>query len=192
MGKRSNFKKKSRDLYHTPLEPILPLLPHLDTKVKFVEPCAGKASLILNIEKFGHKCVRAYDIKPLKNKWHGTIKQCNVLDDDWSTGNADYIITNPPFSRNILHPMIELFSNHLPTWLLFDADWYFTLQSSALKNRLVAMVAIGRVKWFPNSTATGKDNYAWYLFDRPRPRRITKLFGREERSYYERYTRMLL
>ena len=32
---------------------------------------------------------------------------------------ADYIITNPPWDRKLLHPMIEYFTAFRPTWLLF-------------------------------------------------------------------------
>jgi hypothetical protein len=63
--------------------------------------------------------------------------------------------------------MIEHFSNLRPTWLLFDADWMHTEQSSDLiRNRLVKIVSIGRVKWIEDSAGTGKDNCCWYLFDK--------------------------
>ena len=43
---------------------------------------------------------------------------------------ADMIITNPPWDTKILHPMIEHFRSQNTTWLLFDADWMHTKQSS--------------------------------------------------------------
>jgi hypothetical protein len=44
---------------------------------------------------------------------------------------ANYIITNPPWSRDILHPLILRFVSLRPTWLLFDADWLYTKQAKA-------------------------------------------------------------
>ena len=77
---------------------------------------------------------------------------------------ADYIITNPPWDRKILHPMIEFFSPKRPTWLLFDADWMHTKQSVPYMTMCSKIVSVGRIKWFGNMT--GKDNCAWYLFDK--------------------------
>ncbi|WP_456389017.1 hypothetical protein [Profundibacter sp.] len=78
---------------------------------------------------------------------------------------ADLIITNPPWDRKILHPMIEHFSALRPTWLLFDADWVHTRQSAPFMPWLHKIVSVGRVKWIPDSKMTGKDNCAWHLFD---------------------------
>ena len=53
MGKRSNFERLDRDYYITPLEAVLPLLPHIMGKIqRFAEPCAGNGALIDHIE--GH------------------------------------------------------------------------------------------------------------------------------------------
>ena len=39
------------------------------------------------------------------------------------------------------------------------------------------IISVGRIKWFGNMT--GKDNCAWYLFQRPsHPKGTTKFFGR--------------
>ena len=75
---------------------------------------------------------------------------------------SQYIITNPPWDRSLLHPMIEHFTKMRPTWLLFDADWAHTKQSAPYMNKCAKIVSIGRIKWFGNMT--GKDNCAWYLF----------------------------
>ena len=76
---------------------------------------------------------------------------------------SDYVITNPPCDRKILHPMIEYFAPRIRTWLLFDADWMHTKQSVPFMNMCSKIVSVGRIKWFGNMT--GKDNCAWYLFD---------------------------
>jgi len=90
---------------------------------------------------------------------------------------ADYIITNPPWDRSLLHPMIEYFTAYRPTWLLFDADWIHTKQSIPYMGMLKKIVSIGRVKWIEDSKSVGKDNCCWYLFERDSSSH-TKFYGR--------------
>ena len=76
-----------------------------------------------------------------------------------------YIITNPPWSVYLLHPLIEHFSAMRPTWLLIYADWMHTRQSAPFMPWCRKIVSVGRVKWIPDSKMTGKDNCVWMLFD---------------------------
>ena len=80
-------------------------------------------------------------------------------------GAADAIITNPPWSRDVLHGLITHFQNIAPTWLLLDADWKQTRQAAPFLPHCSDIVAIGRVKWIEGSKHTGKDNACWYLFN---------------------------
>ena len=82
---------------------------------------------------------------------------------------ADLIITNPPWDRRLLHPMIERFSEIRPTWLLFDADWAHTLQARPFLPLCCKIVSVGRVKWLEGTQHTSKDNCAWYLFGTRQP-----------------------
>jgi len=152
MGKRSDFPRKEKDFYRTPPEAVEPLLPHLPMQVFFAEPCCGDGALVNHLTKIGHICTYSSDIQrgddALKFKAH----------------DSEYIITNPPWTRSLLHPMILHFSKQRPTWLLFDADWMHTKQSKPYIGRCEKIVSVGRVKWFPDSPHTGKDNVAWYLF----------------------------
>ena len=94
------------------------------------------------------------------------------------------IVTNPPWRRDVLHPIIVNLSDQAPTWLLIDSDWPHTRQSTPFLPRLQAIVSVGRVRWIPDSPYDGKDNAAWMLFGRPRPDRNTQIIfvGRLERS----------
>ena len=161
MGKRSNFERRERDFYPTPYEAVVPLIPHLDDGATFCEPCAGDGALIDHLERWGHACRFAYDIEP-RCKFVGRL---DAFDLRSSFIEVDYIITNPPWDRKILHPMIEHFRKLAPTWLLFDADWMHTKQSAEFMPYCRKIVSVGRVKWIPDSKMTGKDNCAWYLFD---------------------------
>lgn len=158
MGKRSNFTRIPRDAYDTPLSAVIPLIPHLTDK-NYHEPCAGKGELVKHLSSFGLYCDMASDIKPREEK----IEQ---LDATRISYTRSPIITNPPWDRKILHPLIEHFSSIAPhCWLLFDADWAHTKQSISLMKRCEKIVSIGRVKWFPDSKMSGKDNVCWYKFN---------------------------
>lgn len=177
MSKRaSQFERKEKDFYRTPEAAVIPLLPHLQDNTLFIEPCCGDGALIKVLESYGHSCFCASDADP------------NLYDDAFSLDACSFnykanmedgfvFITNPPWTRAILHPIIENLSNQAPTWLLFDADWIHTKQARPLLNRLVKVVSVGRVKWFPETNMTGKDNCAWYLFDKPRSHNIIQFHG---------------
>jgi hypothetical protein len=165
MSKRATFPRRKNDTYDTPPEAVLPLLEHIPThylpvhRKTFAEPCAGRGDLVKALA--GHmRCVYAGDIAP-RADW--ITKQAAGR---WQAINTDFIITNPPWTRQVLHPMIERFRVMCPTWLLFDADWMHTKQAAPYLPYCHKVVSVGRVKWIPDSPHTGKDNAAWYLFDR--------------------------
>lgn len=159
MGKRSNFERIPRDFYPTPYEAVVPLLPHLPFFCEFVEPCAGDGALIRHLERNGHECVCAFDIEPRDPR----VREGDAL--KYTVVNPGLFITNPPWTRDTLHPMIDMLSSQAPTWLLFDADWMHTKQSAPFIPYLHKIVSVGRVKWIEDSPFTGKDNCCWYLFD---------------------------
>lgn len=160
MGKRSSgaFERFPKDYYITPREAVLPLLPQLPSRTVFAEPCAGNGALIDILASEGHRCVWATDTAPARE---------DVTSADATTLHgvkADMFITNPPWTRNILHPIIAHLSTLLPCWFLFDADWAHTRQSAELIGRCSKIVPVGRIKWIPGSAHVGKDNCCWYEF----------------------------
>ena len=166
MGKRSNFERIERDFYPTPISALAPLVPHLPLAFDYVEPCAGDGRLIEHIKTLTNGvCIGATDIEPRLDKG---ISQADALTISWDVHKTNtYCITNPPWNRDILHPMIENIIASVKTWLLFDADWMHTKQSRPYLSYLHKVVSVGRIKWFGNMT--GKDNCAWYLFDAQTP-----------------------
>jgi hypothetical protein len=174
MGKRSNFPRIDKDKYNTPKSAVLPLLPFLPTGTLFAEPCAGAGALIDILEGEGHVCMQASDIAPERKG----IETKNALDLDWNYIDADVVITNPPWTRALMHLIIECLSEKRVCWFLFDADWMHTKQSSELIKRCSRIVSVGRVKWMPDSPHVGKDNCCWYEFA---PRHIIgpKFIGRQ-------------
>jgi hypothetical protein len=157
MGKRSWFPRVDRDLYNTPLKAVGPLLPWLTPETSFIEPCYGEGALRRALEGAGHRFVCGFDL-PIDAREH-----------HYGAKPGEVFITNPPYwgRPRELHPLILNLSDQAPTWLLMSSDWLFNKTSGPLTKRLRRIVAIGRVKWIPDSPHVGKDNCAWLLFDRP-------------------------
>jgi hypothetical protein len=165
MGKRSNFERRKNDFYPTPYEAVLPLLPFLKEQTSYIEPCVGKGDLISHLTQHQHHCVRCSDLPT-----DATTAQYDL-------NGADCFITNPPWTRELLHPMIDNLRQQLPTWLLFDASWMHTKQARPYLFYCEKIVSIGRVKWISGSPHIGKDDSCWYLFVNNRVQ--TQFYGRK-------------
>jgi hypothetical protein len=126
------------------------------------------------------KCVVASDLDPQVP----SIMQMNAL--EWTKEelakyelpfqHVTYFITNPPWTRNLLHPIIDHLSGILPTWLLLDADWMHTKQAAPYLEYCTKIVSIGRVKWMEGTKMTGKDNCCWYQFYKPHCQNLPTTF----------------
>lgn len=154
MSKRADFKRRPLDDYPT-IDPraVWRLLPFLADVRRFAEPCAGEGLLIRQLERFGLYCGYSGDLRD----------GADALETD-DFGDVDAIITNPPWTRAVLHALILHFQRIAPTWLLFDADWAFTGQAVPFLPQCSHFVAVGRLIWIPGTNVTGKDNCAWYRF----------------------------
>jgi hypothetical protein len=165
VGKRSSFPRRRQDKYLTfDRRAGATLAPHLAWGCRFWEPCAAAGHLVHQIEGYGAQCLVASDIEPGAEGVFRVDALKATRADILSTG-ATHIITNPPWTREILHAMILHFSSVLPTWLLFDADWVHTAQAALYLPRLQKIVSVGRLCWIEGTNQTGKDNVSWHLFD---------------------------
>lgn len=165
MGKRSDFPRIDKDCYDTPLQAVWPLRRFLSGFTTYIEPCAGKGALIACLKAIRPDmvCEWACDLEPRA----GGIQAMDALSSEFSgviRGGVP-IITNPPWSRDVLHPMIERFTDLGPCWLLFDAAWAMTEQAGPYLTWCTDIVAVGRVKWIEGTRYAGKDDAAWYRFD---------------------------
>ena len=166
MGKRSSFERNPRDFYPTPREAVVPLLRFLQRGENFIEPCAGNGALVDHLNGAGQRCVWASDIDTAFDWGKGGYDAQHMDLVAWDVPRAHAIITNPPWDRKILHPIITRFIQQpIPSWLLIDADWAHTKQAAPFLKFCTDIVAIGRVRWIPGSKHTGKDNCCWYRFD---------------------------
>lgn len=158
MSKRNpGLPRKPRDFYATPEKAVRPVLPYLPVDGQtFAEPCAGEGHLVLHLHNAGFTCTYAGDLA------HGQ----NVF--QWNPPSPfkfDFIITNPPWDRVVLHPMIQyLTSFKVPVWMLIDADWMHTKQAIEHMHYCTTIVSIGRVRWMPGTKMDGYDNACWYRF----------------------------
>jgi hypothetical protein len=153
MSKRTKAGTKGND-WDTPVSAVAPLVPHLHGVHRFAEPCDGNGHLVRHLEAQGLRCVYRGDIK----------RGLDAFTEPLERYPLDAIITNPPWERRLLHPMIERFQQIAPTWLLFEADWAFTRQANPFMRHCSHIVAVGRVRWVPGTEYTGMENCAWYRF----------------------------
>jgi len=159
MGKRSDFKRRKQDAYDTPKEAVPSLLPHIGHITHYIEPCAGDGTLVTHLAAHGKECVDATDIAPRSD----LVDAIDMFDNQWL---GDWpVITNPPWTREILHPMIDMFVEEgRDIWLIFDADWAYTKQATPYLRYCHTIQAVPRLKWIEGTSHAGKDNCAWYGF----------------------------
>ncbi len=147
---------------------MVPLFPFLKVHtgfagyrpVRYVEPCAAAGQMVAHLLSQGHECVYASDIEP-GARW---VKKRDILVPGKPYPKADMFITNPPWHVDLLHPIIEILSAQMDTWLLFYSDWHDTVQAGPYRDICKKIVPVGRVRWIPGSDNDGKDNCSWYLF----------------------------
>jgi len=133
------------------------LLPYLGNVRTFAEPCCGERDLVHQLSDGGLVCRFAADIR------HSPSTDAMAV--QFVDQQVDAIITNPPWTRQILHPMIVHFCSQKPTWLLFDSDWAYTAQARPYLAMCSDIVPTARLKWLAGSKWTAKDNTSWYRFD---------------------------
>jgi len=165
LGKRSpDFIKKSRDYYPT-IDPIAAevLLEHLGP-TWFIEPCAGAGDLAkaLTDPLNSIYCSGMYEIEP---QGEGVQKKDCISLTKEHLVFATHFATNPPFTWSVLQPLMDHMISLLPTWLLLPADVMHNVRMGPYMKRCIKVVSIGRMFWTDNKVK-GKDNYAWFLFDK--------------------------
>lgn len=173
MTKRNpGHDRRKQDAYDTPPSVARFLLPHLPDGARIAEPCAGRGMLSDTLAACGFPVTFKADVEPRRED----IRQHDaLLLSPADVATSDIIVTNPPWSRPLMHRMIAVFRGLRPTWLLMEADWAFTSQAREHLHFCHTIVAVGRVSWLMNGTS-GLDNCAWYLFGRDPVR--TEFVGR--------------
>jgi hypothetical protein len=165
--------RKRNDFYPT-IDPraAAALAAHVPAGTVYAEPCAGDGDLIQLLAAHGLVCDWGLELEPtsdcLANRWpigKGNALNLTAWDLAVMGSDATMFITNPPWSRPLLHALIAHLAAIKPTWLLFDASWKHTQQAARLAPICTDVVSVGRLKWFRNSRYDPPDDCAWYRFD---------------------------
>lgn len=173
------FARRKNDAYDTPGHAIEPLLSYLPARFRFIEPCAGKGDLARYLDRESRRCLALFDIKPRAprmdprdNRTHNpAIEKGNAatfrLSD--SPMRPDLFITNPPWTWELLVPIILNLYWQRPTWLLLSADLIHNDRFSPFEPICTKIVSAGRVRWMEGQEEdkghAPYDNAAWHLFD---------------------------
>ena len=174
-------RERRRNDFYATVDPraVMPLLPFLEPEAYYLEPCAGDGSLIGLLDVHGHQCYGRFDLEP----------QCPYIPrrDALTLQTRELrIITNPPWFRASLHPLIEHFATMADeVWLLFDSSWPHTKAATSIGQRLCTdIVSVGRLKWFLNSKHDATDDCSWYRFstDKSAPTRFHWPSGTRDQS----------
>jgi hypothetical protein len=160
LSKRSNFDKIPRDFYPTFDTNATP--PSFIREIRgkrYAEPCCGQGDLVELL----------YDAAICK--WESDIEDrglgflfdamCLTKNELWK---CDLIITNPPYTRKVILPMIDHFISLKPTWLLLPADWMHNKYFGPYMDKCSKVISVGRLKWFKDSLHSSTDNYCWYYW----------------------------
>jgi hypothetical protein len=179
--------RAKNDLYRTS-DPnaVKALLPHLAPGSRFYEPCAGHGDLVFQLIEAGHTCVGALDIEPpehgfwlsgMDNPAEHPIQQGDAREfyaaKHWSA--IDLFITNPTWTRPVMHQIIMHLYWQRPLWLLFDARWAHTDQARPYMPLCRKIVSVGRLRWFEGTPHKDTNDAAWHLFA---PAGSTEFIGR--------------
>ena len=108
----------------------------------------GEGDLIRHLESFGLRCAYSGDIR--------SGQDALGLD---HYGAADAIITNPPYTRDLMHRLIEHFQAHRADLAVTGLGLGVNQAGAPYLSCCSDIVAIGRVKWIEGSKHTGKDNH---------------------------------
>lgn len=154
MSKRTQTSS-ARNWWPTPPDAVTPLLAVLPPQTRFVEPCAGDGILARTLQQAGHLCMDAYDLEP---RGPGVR-----LADALLTPLTCQAITNPPFERPLLVPLLEAWVRANALWLLLPLDHLANRWFGPYAPHVRRIVPVGRVSWLGNGKG-GMDNHAWVLF----------------------------
>lgn len=185
MGKRSNFELKKHGQYYTPESAIAPLIKHLPTPLRYIEPCAGNGAIARYLAPYDIRCTAAFDIEP------GLASGINIVKRDATLlmpadipPYTTHAVTNPPWPKRgdqrvtlrIIRRMLEL---DLTAVMLLPASFmHVQYAGQLLRDHCTRIISVGRVKWVEGSPYTSLDDACWYIFRPEQNRRAPRFYPR--------------
>lgn len=161
-------RPRKRNFFYPTIDPrcVPPLLAHVPAGTIYAEPCAGDGALIHLLDQAGLVCDWGLELEPQRQGAFWPIARGNALQlTAADLGAATCFISNLPWQRSWLHPLIAHLAAIAPLWSLHDASWAYTKQAARLGALCTDVVAVGRLKWFKGSRHDPPDDCAWYRFD---------------------------
>ena len=161
MSKRSHFDKVPKEFYPTTDPKAVPtkLVEFIRGKT-YAEPCYGNGDLedlLMDVAT----CEWRSDIRE-------TVGSSKVMDalclSKEDIARCQLIVTNPPFSRDVLLPLLDHFVSLKPTWLLLPAGYMNNIYFGPYMKGCSRVVSIGRLKWIKGSKHTSTDDFCWYFW----------------------------
>ena len=173
MSKRSNFEKIPKDFYATTDPKAVPpkFIDYIRGKT-YAEPCCGEGDLVDLLADIA-VCRWESDIE---NRGAGKIWDAMCLTEH-ELEKCELIITNPPYTKDVLLPMIDHFISLRPTWLLLPSDLAHNIYFKPYMGCCSRIISVGRLRWFKDSKHTSTENFCWYHWASPEPTQ-TVLHGR--------------
>ena len=169
MGKRSSFARRPMDRTARPMRRCCRCC-------RFSTACSSSPSHVRARAAGRASRTARTDLHPCRRSRRG---QDALLLDAADVAGADAIITNPPWTRELLHPLISHFQQLKPTWLLFDADWCHTQAGRAIPPPLQPH-RVGRPGEVDSGLAVHRQGQRRLVAFRPRHDEGPRFYGRME------------
>lgn len=152
---------KPIDYWPTPEKAVRGLIPHLDPKLTYAEPCAGRGDLMKHLQHLDW--VQAFDASP-----HACaitppgLPRIEVGDARRDPISADAVLTDPPFDTDHLLPMMRHWqAQGVTQWLLLPATRIINLYFAPFAGDVTQLVPIRRLKWIDGSRHQGTKDFVW-------------------------------
>lgn len=172
MSKRidtDSAKTNASNFWPTPPDAVVPLVPELRLDLPavpnryFIEPCAGDGALVKALRVHGIICKVAFDNAPRDPD----VRLGDAAKVDWGETAPDEIplpvVTNPPWARHLLEPILANLIGTRVVWLLLPLDMAANLWTNPYMRYVNRIVPLGRVSWLGNGKA-GMENSMWARF----------------------------
>lgn len=151
--KTDNALKNPKDFWPTPFKPIRKLAEVLPPFTVYEEPCAGDGAILRGL--YDHLCGDAYDFMP---------RAIGIRGADALTVRPKYlVITNPPYRRSLLQPLLDHWIGRHECWLLLPLDMASNVWTNPYMRYVDRILPLGRVSWMQNGKA-GMENSCWFHF----------------------------
>lgn len=160
MGKRSDFQRVAKDFYPTTDPRAIPEVFIKEIRGKtYAEPCCGMGDLVDLLADIAI-CRWESDIeyRGAGKVWDAMCLSSHELE------KCSLIVTNPPYAKQVLLPMIDHFISLKPTWLLLPSDLMHNQYFGSYMRKCSKVISVGRIKWFEDSKHTSTDNFCWYFW----------------------------